>query len=489
VKNNQSSNTPDSFYSYSRPRAFSNSEQICFSKKLLQELGLKSLTDQDVGFLSGCSDKIDEAFVTRYGGHQFGHWARQLGDGRAHTLGQYAGKWDVQVKGSGPNPYSRSGDGFAVLRSSLREFLMSEYMNALGVPTTRALNLMTSGEDVLRDMFYNGNAAFEKGALVTRVAPSFLRFGHFEIFKKTNETANLKKIVQWTVEQYFPNHKSQTDEDIFEWFDHICKTTLELAIHWMRVGFVHGVLNSDNMSILGLTIDYGPFSMLDEYDRTFTPNTTDLPGRRYSYENQPAVCLWNLERLAEALAPLVSHGAGFSTSLEDFKNNFRLKFESMFQEKLGLPSNLADSAFVMLTENLLQDLKLDFTLFFSTLNSKTEFAQLKDLSYKKLSTDEDKRLLQYLENYKFLIQKLDQNQMSLLNEKKRLSNPKFNLRNYMFFEILEDMKDSSIDDKLKKVMRALEDPYNMIEELPELYLKRPDWAKDKAGCTFLSCSS
>lgn len=485
---NKSSQTPDAFFSFSKPTAFKKLEQIAFSKSLKDELNLDQITKEDLEFLSGLSSRNTEAFVTRYGGHQFGHWAGQLGDGRAHILGQFDDKWDVQVKGAGPNPYSRRGDGYAVLRSSLREFLMSEYMHHLGVPTTRALNLMSTGESVLRDVFYDGNSAYEPGALVTRISPSFLRFGHFQIYQMTNEIQNLKDLVSWTIENHFPNHSSKTDEDIFKWFDHICKSTLDLAVHWMRVGFVHGVLNTDNMSILGLTIDYGPFSMLDGYNRDFTPNTTDLPGRRYSYENQPAVCLWNLERLAEALIPLVSDQSGFSSALVSFKINFKAKFETMFQEKLGLTPELADSNFIMMTESLLQNLELDFTLFFSTLGENSGLEKMKKLSYKKLSLEEEKKLNEYQEHYKFLSQKLDPAQKVSLNKIRNKSNPIFNLRNYMFIEILEDLEKGS-KSKLEQVMKALENPYKKIETTLELYQKRPDWATDKAGCTFLSCSS
>lgn len=485
---NKSSQTPESFFSFSKPNNFPEAEHISVSKKLLEELGLENLSQSDISFLSGQSNKLNNAFVTRYGGHQFGHWAGQLGDGRAHTLGQFKGRWDVQVKGSGPNPYSRSGDGYAVLRSSVREFLMSEYMHHLGVPTTRALNLISTSQSVLRDMFYDGNAAFEPGALVTRLAPTFLRFGHFQIYEKAGEVQNLQRLVAWTIENHFPNHKSQSDEDLQEWFDHICKITLDLVVQWMRVGFVHGVLNTDNMSIIGLTIDYGPFSMLDEYDRSFTPNTTDLPGRRYSFENQPAVCLWNLERLAEALKPLVSESTKFSTSIDEFKLGFKSKFETMFQKKLGLPKELADPGFIMITENLLHDLKIDFTLFFSNLSEELSVESLKNFSYKSLSLDDEKKLAEYTEHYKFLSNQMNPAQKERLKIEMKSSNPKFNLRNYILAEVTEDLNKGS-KTKLDTVMKALESPYDSLKEAPELYTKRPKWADGKPGCGLLSCSS
>jgi len=485
---NRSTQTPDCFFSLSKPEYFPKAEQICSSQSLLDELKLDGLCQKDLSFLSGDPLYLKDSYVTRYGGHQFGNWAGQLGDGRAHTLGQFDTKWDVQVKGSGANPYSRSGDGYAVLRSSLREFLMSEYMHHAGVPTTRALNLMTTGTQVLRDMFYNGNAAYESGALVTRLAPSFIRFGHFQIFSQGNELQNLKELVHWTIDQHFPNHTHETTENLFEWFNHICEETLKLAVHWMRLGFVHGVLNTDNMSILGLTIDYGPFSMLDEYDRNFTPNTTDLPGRRYSFENQPAVCLWNLERLAEALYPLTEDTSGFSDALKSFKNNFRFKFERMYRDKLGLPSSLANSDFIMKTEQTLQDYKLDYSLFFSSLDEKITNEDILNLSYKELNTEDEKALFSYFDEFKSLSKKLNPDQKKELEKVKLHSNPKFNLRNYIFVEVLEDLQKGS-KTKLNAVLKALETPYSFVKESPELYQKRPEWAKDKDGCRLLSCSS
>jgi len=484
-ENNKSVQTPDAFFAFSKPHHFKNAQEICASRELLKELGLSKLSESDLSFLSGGSQS---AFVTRYGGHQFGHWAGQLGDGRAHLLGQFKGKWDVQVKGSGPNPYSRSGDGFAVLRSSLREFLMSEYMHHLGIPTTRALNLMTSGETVLRDMFYDGNAAYEPGALVTRIAPTFLRFGHFQVFSKNNEVQNLKSLVSWTLKNHFPKHSGDTDQELFEWFDHICSSTLETVIHWMRVGFVHGVLNTDNMSILGLTIDYGPFSMMDAYQREFTPNTTDLPGRRYSYENQPAVCLWNLERLAEALSPLVSNTNGFVESLNSYKVNFQKRFEKMHQKKLGLNTDLADSRFIFRTEQLLQNLELDYTKFFLALSAFHTNEELFKLSYKKLSQSEKQNLIDYFSDYRALFEQQAAEQKVSARSIQEKTNPKFNLRNYLFVEILDELKEGS-KAKLEAVVSALKKPYSYNDNTPELYQKRPDWAAEKAGCTLLSCSS
>ncbi|HOY22566.1 MAG TPA: protein adenylyltransferase SelO family protein, partial [Cellvibrio sp.] len=223
-----------------------------------------------------------QPYACCYGGHQFGNWAGQLGDGRAINLGEVKTAqgeyWTLQLKGAGPTPYSRTADGLAVLRSSVREFLCSEAMHHLGVPTTRALSLILTGEQVRRDMFYDGNPQLEPGAVVCRVAPSFTRFGNFEISSARNDVDLLKKLTDFTIRTDFPhlvkNEVEITREIYVKWFDEICARTADMIAHWMRVGFVHGVMNTDNMSIIGLTIDYGPYGWLEGYDPDWTPNTT-----------------------------------------------------------------------------------------------------------------------------------------------------------------------------------------------------------------------
>ena len=236
-----------------------------------------------------------DPYAMCYGGHQFGNWAGQLGDGRAINLGEVinraGNRWALQLKGAGPTPYSRTADGLAVMRSSVREFLCSEAMFHLGVPTTRALSIVATGDEVMRDMFYDGNPKHEPGAVVCRVVPSFTRFGNFEIFAMRGEFDLLKQLVDYTIRTDFPHFLAQDTElspDVYiQWFDEILHTTVDMIVDWMRVGFVHGVMNTDNMSILGLTIDYGPYGWLEGYDPNWTPNTTDAGGRRYHFWHQP----------------------------------------------------------------------------------------------------------------------------------------------------------------------------------------------------------
>ena len=250
-----------------------------------------------------------EPYAQCYGGHQFGQWAAQLGDGRAITLGEVVnpstnGRWELQLKGAGKTPYSRRADGRAVLRSSLREFVASEAMAALGVPTTRALSLVATGDKVLRDMFYSGDARFEPGAVVCRVAPSFVRFGTFELpVSRGPEEAHLvRTLLDYLIRHHFPellaaragaaaggspesSPEGSPDQELYAaWLSEVCARTGRLVAAWQGVGFVHGVGNTDNFSALGLTIDYGPFGFMDRFDPLFSPNLTDIQsGRRYCY--------------------------------------------------------------------------------------------------------------------------------------------------------------------------------------------------------------
>ena len=284
-------------------------------------------------------------YAANYGGHQFGHWAGQLGDGRAITLGELiapdGARYELQLKGAGRTAYSRTADGRAVLRSSIREFLCSEAMHHLRVPTTRALSLVATGEEVIRDMFYDGHPRPEPGAVVCRVAPSFLRFGNFELPAARNDLSLLNRLVAFTIAHHFPHllaaGGAAADESVRgRWFAEVCERTARMAAHWMRVGFVHGVMNTDNMSILGLTIDYGPYGWIDNFDRDWTPNTTDAEGRRYRFGQQPQIAYWNLGRLANALAPVFGSHEPLYAGLRRFVEVYVEAERSNIAAKLGL---------------------------------------------------------------------------------------------------------------------------------------------------------
>ena len=300
-------------YSHVLPTKVSQPRLVIYSREVAEQLdlGREICESEDFARVFAGNRIVPgmEPYACCYGGHQFGQWAGQLGDGRAINLGEaltsQGEHLTLQLKGAGPTPYSRSADGLAVLRSSIREFLCSEAMHHLGVPTTRALSVVLTGEMVKRDMFYDGNPKMEPGAVVCRVAPSFTRFGNFQIFAARGDLETLKRLADFTIRRDFPHLGDPTIAVYLKWFEEVCKKTAEMIVHWQRVGFVHGVMNTDNMSILGLTIDYGPYGWLENYDPTWTPNTTDANGRRYCFGNQPQIAYWNLAQLANAIHPLI----------------------------------------------------------------------------------------------------------------------------------------------------------------------------------------
>ncbi|GAB4819866.1 hypothetical protein N2152v2_006912 [Parachlorella kessleri] len=283
-----------------------------------------------------------KSYAQCYGGHQFGSWAGQLGDGRAISLGEAvnpAGEhWELQLKGAGRTPYSRFADGRAVLRSSIREYVASEAMAALGVPTTRALALVATGDQVMRDMFYNGNARLEPGAVVCRVARCFVRFGTFQLpaTRGDGQTAMVNQLADYVIKHHYPHLQGRSDAHA-AFFREVCERTGRLVAEWHRVGFVHGVLNTDNMSILGDTIDYGPYGWLERFNPDFTPNTTDLPGRRYCFRNQPEIGQFNVAQLARALlaAEAVTQEEA-QAGVEAYAEALTQHYEEGMARKLGL---------------------------------------------------------------------------------------------------------------------------------------------------------
>src|SRR3990172_266949 len=364
-------------YSRVEPAPVAAPQLIGYSREVAALLGVDPEYIQSPTFAQvfGGSALLEgmEPYAANYGGHQFGVWAGQLGDGRAITLGEtinHAGqRWELQLKGAGPTPYARTADGRAVLRSSVREFLCSEAMHHLGVPTTRALSLVATGEAVVRDMFYDGNPQADPGAIVCRVAPSFVRFGNFQILAAHGELDALKRLADYVIGEHFPELGAPSPVTYARWFEEICRRTATLIADWMRVGFVHGVMNTDNMSILGLTIDYGPYGWLEGYDPQWTPNTTDAQGRRYCYGNQPNIAQWNLVRLANTLLPLIQDTAALEQGLAGFADTFELASGRMLVDKLGLVSldREGDDKLIGDLFELLQQVETDMTLFFRNL--------------------------------------------------------------------------------------------------------------------------
>ncbi len=489
--------TPGKFYSIALPTPVEKVTLLAWSEDLAMELELQKPTEfDDINILGG--NKVTSSmnpYAACYAGHQFGNWAGQLGDGRAITLGELqtsGGKtWELQLKGPGLTPYSRRADGRAVLRSSVREYLMSEAMHYLGVPTTRALSLVGTGEKVMRDMFYDGNAEYEPGAIVMRVAPSFLRFGNYEILTARQEIDHLRQLVNWTIEKLYPN--IQGENKVLRWYREVVERTAALMVEWLRVGFVHGVMNTDNMSILGLTIDYGPYSFVDDYDPNFTPNTTDLPGRRYAFGKQAAVAKWNLACLAGAIAPLIDGEDELLSALESYDNFYWNKYFKMMANKLGLDEvRQEDIEFIQDFEKMLKTTQPDMTLFFqlltdiSTEQHEADYAHhFKESFYKELDENQTETLNSSLKAY---VERLKANAISRSESVHimRKNNPRFILRNYLLHQAIEQLEkgDSLLFEKLQEAMK---EPYS--NKFDEFFAKRPAWATQKTGCSMLSCSS
>jgi len=439
-----------------------------------------------------------QPYAMNYGGHQFGSWAGQLGDGRAINLFELlhqGQRWMIQLKGAGPTPYSRRGDGLAVLRSSIREFLCSEAMHHLGVPTTRALSLVQTGDQVLRDILYNGNSAYEPGAIVCRIAPTFLRFGNYQLFAARGEFAVLQQLVDYTIRHFFPTLGPPSKETYARFFQEVSERTLELVLQWQRVGFVHGVMNTDNMSILGLTIDYGPYGWLDNYDPDWTPNTTDLPNKRYRFGHQAQVAQWNLLQLANALYPLVEQEEPFIEALNHFSKTYEQRYLEMMGHKLGFASaQLGDEELVKSLDYLLCSTETDMTLFFRLL-SRVHPGKEKGLQelFPAFYQPEEVvgGLLERWERWVVQYQQRTMQEVSSPEERVAFMhrvNPKYVLRNYMAQLAIEAAERGEYT-LLYELQTLLKAPYEEQPTLEKWFDKRPDWARTKTGCSALSCSS
>jgi len=410
-----------------------------------------------------------------YSGHQFGHWAGQLGDGRACLLGEINGL-EVQLKGSGLTPYSRMGDGRAVLRSSIREFLCSEAMHGLGIPTTRALCVVGSDEKVARE-------TLETAAVVTRVAPSFIRFGHFEHFAARNQLMQLRTLADYVLARYYPDCQTASLLAANPYANLLMQVTERTAVmvaHWQSVGFCHGVMNTDNMSILGLTIDYGPFQFLDAYDPGHICNHTDRGGR-YAFDRQPEIAHWNLYALAQALMPLIEDQALALQALDAFKPVFERTWQQLMRAKLGLVAGSDDPADQPLLQDLLallaQD-RVDYPLFWRRLSqavASQQFAPVRDL-FLDTAAWEAWRL-----RYDARLAGVDQDETTALMRK---TNPKYVLRNYLGELAIEAAKGKDFS-MVTDLLTLLEHPFDEHPAFETYADLPPDWASRIE----ISCSS
>ncbi len=507
-------------FSRVKPQSAPAPKLVAYSREVAELLGIDSEDCESELFIdlfSGNKQLPDmDSFAMCYGGHQFGNWAGQLGDGRVINLGEIQNKqgqhWTLQLKGSGLTPYSRGADGLAVLRSSVREFLCSEAMHHLGVPTTRALSLLETGQQVVRDMFYNGDAKYEPGAVVCRVAPSFIRMGSFQLFPFRGELEELKQFLDFTIKSDFPHlltdgadlsNEAQAFEVYGEWFAEVCRSTAELMVHWMRVGFVHGVMNTDNLSILGLTIDYGPYGWLEDYNPGWTPNTTDAQGKRYAFGKQPEVAQWNLQQLANAVYQMMKVVEPFQEGLLEYARTYNKGWQNMMAAKLGFEcfNVKTDEALINEVQKVLLLTETDMTLFYRHLadiktdvdldNTSDEqlMAPLKVAYYKpeQLNDEIRSRTGEWLRAY---INRLNQDNRGDTERKVAMNavNPKYVLRNYLA-QLAIDKAEEGDYSEVNELLDVLRHPYDDQPEKERFAKKRPDWARHRAGCSMLSCSS
>lgn len=495
-------------YSLVTPTPVSHPQLVAYAKEVAELFDLSAedcLHDYFTQVFSGNQQvKGMESYAMCYGGHQFGHWAGQLGDGRAINLGEVVNqkgqRWALQLKGAGLTPYSRTADGLAVLRSSVREFLCSEAMFHLGVPTTRALSLITTGDQVIRDMFYDGNPRAELGAVVCRVAPSFVRFGSFEIHSARQNIELLRQLVDYTIRTDSP-HLGEPSTEVYQtWFHEVCAKTAEMIVHWQRVGFVHGVMNTDNMSILGLTIDYGPYGWVDNYDPDWTPNTTDREYRRYRFGHQPQIAAWNLTQLANAIYPLIEQVEPLQEGLNIYSQAFIVGYQEMMAEKLGLQVYDAqtDKALIDDLVKVLVLVETDMTIFYRLLadiSTETELSdadlliQLSAAYYQPEQLTEliKADIIAWLRRY---IARVQQDKSDDMYRKQAMNavNPKYVLRNYLA-QLAIDKAEQGDHSMVQELLEVLRHPYDEQPEHQAWAEKRPDWARTKAGCSMLSCSS
>lgn len=493
-------------FSYVAPKQTRRAKLVALSHELATSLGFSEQNVTSEDFIALVSGNLVLAgmqpYAMCYGGHQFGRWADQLGDGRAINLAEIKTPseqhFTLQLKGAGPTPYSRTADGLAVLRSSVREFLCSEAMFHLGIATTRALSLSLTGDNVVRDMFYDGNAKQEQGAVVCRVSSSFMRFGSFQLPAMRKDITLLKQLVEYSISRDFPHLKELGGNSYLHWFNEICQRNCRLVIHWMRVGFVHGVLNTDNMSIIGETIDYGPYGWIDDFNLHWTPNTTDAGGKRYRFGAQASIVQWNLFQLANAIYPLFDDAEPLQSALDDFAVQYRQQWHEMMASKLGLSVNEKyypqDNQLFIDLEKLLSSVETDMTIFYRLLaklpdEESTWLQHFMSSYYNESQLDENyqQQFYAWLNAYKSRRnqeQKLPEDIIKQMN----LVNPKFVLRNYLAQQAIE-LAEQGDYSQIHLLQHVLSKPYDEQPEFEKLAQKRPDWAKNKAGCSMLSCSS
>ena len=508
IKDNTTRQVKNAFVSLVKPTPISNPKLVLYSKSCCELLNLKGIHKQWFEkYMSGndiLPGSIPHAMC--YCGHQFGVFAGQLGDGRAINFGDCLNsngeRWEIQLKGAGKTPYSRNADGRAVLRSSIREFLCSEAMHYLDIPTTRALSIITSDTPVFRDIEYNGNIQRENASIVTRLAPTFIRFGSFQIADPLDETGAsgpsinnhqlIRSLIDYVTHYFYPeakNHESIQMKTL-SFADELCWKTAYTVAQWQAIGFTHGVLNTDNMSIIGLTIDYGPFGFMEDYDPNFIPNKTDKQGR-YRFSNQPNICKWNLEKLFYSIGRAVPN---VESELLKILNKFCERYKTLYLIKLRLKLGIMQTEENIdqdLIDNLLETMaktKADYTNVFRILSEISLNKPIDDQlipvlildqcregkENKEKNNETRKQWIDWLRHYKSRLIR-DGNTIELIKRRKKLMNeinPRFIPRNYLIQDAIDKAEKGDYSE-VRNLLQLFSDPYDLRKRGTTKYDQRP----------------
>ncbi len=474
------------FYARLAPTPLKGSHLIAFNPNAAALLDLPAEEAQRGEFLRYFSGEQalpgSEPVATLYAGHQFGHYVPQLGDGRALLLGEVVNQqgqaWELQLKGAGITPFSRRGDGRAVLRSSIREYLCSEAMHGLGIPTTRALCLTGSTEEVYRERI-------ESGAMLLRMAPSHIRFGSFEVFYHRRQFEPLRELADYVLRHHYPQLEPGP-EGYLAMFAEVSRRTAELISQWQQVGFAHGVMNTDNMSILGLTLDYGPFGFLDDYDARFICNHSDYEGR-YAFNNQPSIALWNLSCLGQALLPLFGEPRAQAAEaanqiLDEFQGQYEQHYWQGMATKLGLESlGREDESLIQGLLDAMQQQGSDYTL---TLRALSHYDPDDAISHTGLRAQfPGAPFASWLERYRSRLQQ-EARPLPERRSKMLAANPKYILRNYLAQQAIDAAEQGDYAE-IETLHRVLQRPFDEQPEYERYAAPPPEWGKQLE----ISCSS
>lgn len=469
---------PDSFYTRVHPSPLQSPRMVCFNATLADDMGFHTDNPEDWTQVGAGAELLEgmDPVAMKYTGHQFGMYNPELGDGRGlllwETVGPDGRRWDWHLKGAGMTPYSRFGDGRAVLRSTIREYLCSEAMAGLGIPTTRALFMISAKDPVRRE-------TIETAAALVRVAQSHIRFGHFEFAAHHEGPETVKTLIEHVIALHFPHLIELPQEERHRrWFEEVVERTARLIADWQAVGFCHGVMNSDNMSIIGDTFDYGPYAFLDDFDAGHICNHTDQGGR-YAYNRQPQVGFTNCQYLANALLPVMDED-DVRRGLRRYEVTYNARFLQNMRNKLGLLAEQeSDLGLIMDTFSMLHEHRVDYTAFFRALSNLHAHGPgpIRDLFVDRNVADE--WLRRYKERLADEARPADEREDAM-----RSVNPKYVLRNYLAQQVIQEAQNGDYE-PLRALLKVLERPFDEQPDNERYAALPPDWGKHLN----ISCSS